>query len=130
MRVTITSDANAESGVGRVVDETSGPTWHHFAPKTYGEGMRGLCVVLMCRDPELNFKRRIRFSTKEKELDMDIMLDLEQMKGTDHASRRRIIMERLNEEAPAVLSKYSIADFDRPRFVADWKAWLQTLAHA
>src|SRR5689334_2516327 len=104
----ITCDANAESGVGIVVNEISGPTRKHFAAKNYGIGVHGIGVVLMCRDPELNFKRRLRFSKKDKMLYMDIMLDLNQMRQAEHGVRKRIVVERLADEVPAVLHKYSI----------------------
>jgi len=107
-----------------VVFEISEPTELHFAPKDYGAGLAGVVVVLMCRNPELNFKRRIRFARKGKKVFMDVMLDLPQMRQTDHEGRKRTIRERLAEEIPAVLRKYSIADFDEERFVADLKSWL------
>ncbi len=127
MFVRITSDANEESGVGEVVDEISGPTRKHFALKEYGAGLHGIGVVLMCRDPELNFKRRLRFSKKDKKLYMDVMLDLEEMSQSSHERRKQIILERLAEEIPATLSKYSIRDFDGVRFVKDLRAWLKEM---
>jgi hypothetical protein len=124
MRLMVVCDANEESGVGQVVYDICGPTLQHFHPKNYGDGLSGLGVVLMCRDPELNFKRRIRFSRKEKTIDMDVMLDLTQMRQADHDVRKRIICERLIEEIPAVVRKYSITDFDDVLFEQDLKAWL------
>jgi hypothetical protein len=123
MRLMVTCDANSESGVGQVIDEICGPTHQHFVPKNYGDGLAGLGVVLMCRDPELNFKRRLRFSRKEKTVYMDVMLDLTQMRQAAHEVRKRIICERLIEEIPAVVRKYSIADFDDALFEQDLKAW-------
>jgi hypothetical protein len=124
MHLRITCDANEESGVGQVVFKISGPTRRQFASKNYGIGLAGVGVVLMCRDPELNFKRRIRLARKEKKLFMDIMLDLAQMREADQEKRTRIIRERLAEEVPTVVGKYSIADFDKERFLADLKSWL------
>jgi hypothetical protein len=124
----ITCDTNTESGVGKVVDEISGPTENHFVAKNYGLGLHGIGVVLMCRDPELNFKRRLRFSKKDKMLYMDIMLDLGQMRQAEHGVRKKIVVERLGEEIPTVLSKYSIGDFDEARFVKDLKGWLTEIA--
>lgn len=124
MGLVISCDANAESGVGKVVEQISGATEVYFKAKYYGTGLLAVCVVLMCRNPELNFKRRIRFSKKEKILYMDIMLDLAQMRMAEHQSRRRLIIERLADEVPAVLRKYSLADFDEARFIEDFKNWL------
>src|SRR5262245_23678805 len=123
MHLRITSDANAESGVGRVVEEMSGPTRRHFVPKDYGVGLLGIAVVLMCRNPELNFQRRLRFARKKKTVFMDVMLDLEQMRQADHERRKRIVIERLVDEIPAVLRDYVIRDFDEVRFAQDLKSW-------
>lgn len=100
----ITSDANSESGVGEVAVEICGPTRKHFATRNYGAGLRGIGVVLMCRNPELNFKTRLRLSKKDKRLSMDIMLDLAQMHDADHNGRKQMICERLTEEIPAVVT--------------------------
>ena len=124
MHLRITCDVNEESGVGEVVGEISGPTRRHFVPKDYGIGLAGVAVGLMCRDPERNFQRRLRFARKEKTVFMDVMLDLAQMREADHSGRKQIIRERLTEEIPAVVRKYSIGDFDDARFAEDLKAWL------
>ena len=130
MHLRITSDANSESGVGEVVGEMSGPTRRHFASKNYGGGLLGFVIVLMCRNPELNFQRRLRFARKEKTVYMDFMLDLERMRSAEHERRKRIVVERLAQEIPEVLSKYSIRDFDEARFVEDLKGWLIEISSA
>src|SRR5205807_1477689 len=94
MLLRITGDVNAESGAAETVYEISGPTEDYFAPRDYGTGLHGVVVVLMCRNPALNFKRRIRFVRKDKELYMDVMLDLKQMSQATRGLRRRIIAER------------------------------------
>ena len=119
MLISITSDSNKESGVGEVVDEISGPT------KKYGVGLLGIGVVLMCRNPDLNFKRRVRFSKKEKILSMDIMLALDQAKQFVHKEKKNMIVDRILVEVPAVLQKYSISDFDKKSFLNDLEAYLK-----
>jgi hypothetical protein len=81
----------------------------------------------MARNPELNFKRRIRFLKKVRTLYLDIMLDLEQLRQVDDNGRKRIVINRLEKEIPVVLQKYSIQDFDELRFVKDLKSWLKTV---
>ena len=125
MRVTITGDLNSESGISKVVLEISGCTSKHFRPKVYGDGLVGICIVLMCRSAYLKFKRRIRMSKKEKKLYMDIMLDITQMIPLTHEMRRQIVIERISREVPEVLSKYDLADFDRGRFIDDFTKWIQ-----
>jgi hypothetical protein len=127
MDLFITGDINRESGVAEVLDEISSPTRRHFTPAEYGGGLVGIAVVLMCRDPRLNFKRRIRFSKKEKVLYIDIMLSLDQMRIASHEHRKRVIVERLLDEIPVVLHRYSIKDFDETRFVEDLGRWLKGL---
>ena len=129
----ITSDANENSGVGKVVDEISGPTRKHFE-RDYGPGVNGIGVVLMCRDPWLKFKRRIRFVKKDKKMPyfdktlyMDIMLDFPQMRELSHEQRKAIILQRLGDEIPTILRKYAFKDFDEPRFVDDLKSWLKEI---
>lgn len=130
----ITSDANESSGVGKVVGEISGPTRKHFELTDYGPGVNGIGVVLMCRDPWLKFKRRMRFVKKDKKMPyfdkmlyMDIMLDFPQMLELSHEQRKAIILERLGDEIPTILRKYAFKEFDEPRFVDDLKNWLKEI---
>lgn len=130
----ITSDDNEGSGVGEVVGEISGPSRKHFEPRSYGDGVNGIGVVLMCRDPYLKFKRRIRFVKKDKKMPyfdktlyMDIMLDFPQMRELSHEQRKTIILERLGDEIPTILRKYAFKEFDEPRFVDDLKSWLKEI---
>jgi hypothetical protein len=124
MFLRISSDANEESEVGRVLADISGATRRHFLAKDYGIGLLGVVVVLMCRNPALNFKRRVRFSKREKMIFMDVMLDLNEMRRAQHEGRKRAITERLADEVPTVIHGYSIGDFDEPRFAEDLKGWL------
>ncbi len=120
----ITGDSNEESGVSDVIYELSGPTRKHFEARDYGAGMHGLGVVLICRNPALNFKRRLRFSKNDKMLYMDVMLDLVQMRDAQHQDRKRVVIERLAEEIPIILRKYAFPEFDETRFMKDLKSWL------
>ena len=52
------------------------------------------------------------------------MLDLEEMKQLGHETRKAVIAARVAEEAPAVIRKYRIPDFDEPRFSDDLRLWL------
>ena len=130
MDVVITSDANAESGIGDVVFELSGPTSEYFLTRDYGAGLLGVVVVLMCRDPGLRFHRRVRFVKKEKTLYMDVMLDLDEMSRATREVRRQIVTTRLLSEVPSVLGKYSLGDSDGARFEHDLKDWLGQVAKA
>ena len=58
------------------------------------------------------------------------MLDLDQMRHAEHERRKRIVVERLAQEIPEVLSKYSIRDFDEARLEKDLKGWLTDIGAA
>ena len=127
MRFAITGDVNQESGVAEVVFEISGPTEKHFIQKDYGAGLSGVVIVLMCRNPELNFRRRLRLAKKTQKLYLDIMLDLHEMVPLDHEARKRIVGHQISEELPPILRKYAIPDFDDARFVNDMRDWFGTI---
>jgi hypothetical protein len=119
----ITCDANRESGIGEIVDEISGPTQDRFKKPDYGRGTPRLGVVLMCRDPALNFKRRVRFAKKRRTLLMDVMLSLSEMVYRSHQERRSVVTSKLEKEIPEVLRKYGFPQFDLLRFESDLHEW-------
>src|SRR5437016_3849264 len=98
MHLRITCDANAESGVGIIIDEMSGPARKHFISKEYGDGLKGVVIVFMCRNSDLNFKQRIRFSKKDKTLYMDVLLDLKHMIQATPQERKRTVINSLADE--------------------------------
>ena len=51
------------------------------------------------------------------------MLDLDEMRQADQQVRKKYVAERLADEVPDVLRKYSISDFDKVRFIEDFKSW-------
>jgi hypothetical protein len=128
MHFRITADTNQESGIGSVVEELSGPTRQHFASRDYGSGLPRLCVVIMCRDPKLEFKRRVRFSKQDQTLYMDVMLHLPDLVPLGHSERRRAVLARLKEEIREVLTKYKFQDFDQPKFEAELCSWFSAAA--
>jgi hypothetical protein len=95
-----------------------------FEEREYGGGLFKIVILLMCQESELNLKRRIRLSKKDKILYMDIMLDLPTMKSADMLTRQRIVAEKLMTEVPEVINKYKFPDFDAPRFISDLKEWI------
>ncbi len=75
MQVIISGDSHFKSGISQVVEDLCGKTNSHFASRGYGSDMVRLGVILMCRDPNLKFQRRVRFSKREKTLYMDVMFE-------------------------------------------------------
>ena len=129
MRISIVCDAHWEARLDRVLSAFSSSGYKSmFASRYYGNGLHGVSIVLMCREPSLTFKQRIRFARKEKRLYMDIMLDLDAFRQMGDDERRQNVVDRLGDEVPAILRKYSIADFDCGRFVSDFRCWLSTVS--
>jgi len=129
MHFRITGDVASESGLAPIITEMSGATRQYFLSKDYGIGLLGIVVVLMCQDQDLKLKRRVRFARNDKKLYLDIMLDLDQMKRSDPKLRKRIVAERLIDEVPQVLGKYSLSDFNMVRFMADLNDWSMTIGN-
>ena len=77
MRFTINADNSQETRVGsQVASEFPArelEDWLHF--KNYGNDLVDVGIILMCRNPEYNFKQRIRMDRKNKILYIDLMLD-------------------------------------------------------
>ena len=116
----ITTDSWWEAHVDKVVfliDDTGYE--QYFSEQDYGTSLEGLVVVLMCRNPDLNFKQRIRLSKKDKILYMDIMLYLPQILELDQKERERIIIGKLIAEIPVIIKKYKLKDFDLAKFETD-----------
>lgn len=126
MKLFISSDAHFESGLGQVLDDLTDHGFRqYFQGRDYGRGLGGVSVIFMCRDPSYDFKRRIKHSKKERNLHMDIMLDLPTMKAASPEERKRIVAQRLFDEVPEVLSSYKIPDFDKESFIAEFRAWVE-----
>ena len=84
-----------------------------FQDRSYGDDIAGgIYVVLMCRDPDLKFKQRIRFSKKDQSLSMDVMLDLPFFVSATHAQRREAVARQLLSDIPRVIDKYKFKNFD------------------
>ncbi len=77
----LTYDANQEAGLDFILTK-----WNEdkiedfFAPMNYGSSLNDVSLFLICRNPDLNFKQRIRLSKKEKRLYIDLMFDLNILK--------------------------------------------------
>ena len=118
MRVSIVSDTHWESKVAHATRNLSLVPF--FAERDYGSDLSSLAVCLMCRDPELKFRRRIRLDRKTRTLYSDIMLDLPEMRTLGHAGRRSVIAQRLVADIPPTIAKYRLPDFDLPEFTRDF----------
>jgi hypothetical protein len=124
MYLLITGDTDEESGVGEIIDSVSGPTTEHFAIEDYGVGSIDIVIVLMCQDPALNLKRRVRLSKKDNTLYMDIMLDLPTMKGAIPKKRQQLVFKKIHDDLKESIARYRLPNFETERFLRDLKSWL------
>jgi len=121
-RFNILADFYWEAKIDEVLRTISRTEYRSFfKQQDYGNALNGLTVVLMCQDPTLGLKQRIRFYRKEKEIDMDIMLDLPLFISISQKEREKIVVNKLISEIPPVIKKYKIADFDLIKFETDVK---------
>ena len=78
-RLLLTADSNIETGVGDASMIIAPNDFYKFMEgQEYGEGIKHLAIFYICRDPELKFKQRIRYTKKDQALCIDIMLDYNQ----------------------------------------------------
>lgn len=72
---------------------------------------------------ENKFKQRIRFSSSEQTLYIDIMLSLDQLLSIGQDEKNRIVLNNIIEEVPPIVLKYKkkIKDFDFDKFLLDFK---------
>jgi len=122
MRLFITCDINWESRVNWVLDTLYESGYvSFFEEQIYGSAIDSIVVVVMCRNPDLNFKQRIRFSKKEKKLYLDIMLDFKYFVKINQKEREQIVVNKLITEVPLIISKYKFKDFNLPKFEIDFR---------
>jgi hypothetical protein len=128
VRLSILCDIAEETKVDKVMRAIYDTGYRHFFDEhIYGDTVHGICIILMCRDPYLKFKQRIRFSKKEKKLYMDIMLDYNQFIDVDQLVRNTIVAKKLIIEVPQIIAKYKFKDFNLSKFELDWKGFIERI---
>ncbi|WP_395740561.1 hypothetical protein [Prosthecobacter sp.] len=119
MKVFVTSDSNWEAKLDHALKVLS--LREHFEGLDFGSSLSGLCIVMMCRDPELQFKQRIRMDRKTHDLYLDVMLPLPSFVNGTHAERRHMAAMALVSEVPAILKRYKLKDFRIADFVHEFE---------
>lgn len=127
MRFSIVSDTNYEVKIEQVTDTFPArelEDWLHF--KNYGNDLLSIGIVLMCRNPEYNFKQRIRMYRNDKALYIDLMLDYYYF-TSDITQEERIstVAKKIVEEVPSIIKKYKFKDFDLDLFMYDLTEFLK-----
>ncbi len=124
MLLRITGDFSEESGLTPIVISLAGPTRKEFASHEYGDGLLSIVIVLTSRDPALGFKPRIRFLKAKRELQMDVMIDLNTLVSISEVARCEHVSDSLRREVPRVIRAKRIHSFDSMTFETEWTAWL------
>jgi len=128
MRFFITCDSFWEAQVDKVIDRIDDTGYkRYFSEQDYGTSLEGITVVLMCQNPNLNLKQRIRLSKKEKKIYLDLMLDLPQFIEITQKEREKIIVDKLITEIPPIITKYKLEDFNLVKFEIDLKNWMSKI---
>lgn len=128
MELFITSDSFWEAKVDKVLDRLYDTRYgDFFYQQDYGSSLASVAVVLMCQDPNLKLKQRVRLSKKEKTLYLDVMLDLKHFLTIDQQERERIVVEKLISEVPQVIAKYRLEDFNLVKFERDLRNWMSKI---
>jgi len=136
MKLIITADFDAYSKLEKILLDFNAQEFRdYFEDKDYGPAILSIGIVLVCRDTTLNFKRRIRFSKKDKCLYIDVILDPRQLSWKTETARKKIVLDKITSDIPPVLEKYEgvvrqhgLGEFNASRFVQDLKAWGQCIS--
>jgi len=125
----ITCDVNWETKVDKTRDAIIDITGYEafFKKRSYGNSIFGICVVLMCRNPSLNFKQRIRYLKEKRQIYFDIMLDYDVFVHAEQNDRNTLAARKLIEEIPLIIAKYKFEDFDLKKFQTDLTKCLRSL---
>ncbi|MEG2802656.1 hypothetical protein [Stenotrophomonas sp.] len=126
MKLWISADSDWDTYVGRILSELA-PREDDFLGKDYGAGVQRVAVILMCREPELAFRRRHRFSKATRQYYTDVMLDYALMRQTDMIGRMRHVTDELHLQLSAMLGKRKLTDFNHTAFLEDLQAWLAAI---
>ncbi|BAP37209.1 MULTISPECIES: hypothetical protein [Acinetobacter] len=118
------SDTDSESGILIAKQQiTSNGFNKYITSENYGSDLNGIVIILMCRKPEIVFKKRLRLSKKEKVLYMDIMLDYDLFNNMTFEQRITQICKTLLVELSQVLKKYKFQDFKSDELIKKLENW-------
>lgn len=126
MKLNFTADCDWESHVGRIKShylERSAT----FESRSYGNEVAFVVLLFVCRDPELDFKRRVQFRRRKAEFYTDVMLDLPTIVPLSMKEKMRYVSRELLEQLAEQLGRVKFKDFDHARFLLDLKVWLEDI---
>jgi hypothetical protein len=120
LRLNILADFYWETHIDKVLNTLSDNGYRrYFLEQDYGTSLEGVTIVLICQNPNLNLKQRIRLSKKEKKIYLDIMLNLNQFLEINEKEREKVIVKKIITEVPQIIAKYKLGDFNLAKFKVD-----------
>jgi hypothetical protein len=120
MRFNILGDFSHESEMDIVLDFLSKTKYRDFFfEREYSEVLKGITLILMCRDNEYNFKQRIRYSKIEQKLYIDLMFDNNQFVKLEQSERNEIVIEKILSDVVPIVKKYKFLNFKIDEFEKD-----------
>jgi hypothetical protein len=125
MELYITADADWDAKIRNVIDIFfKMDITHYFLEKDYGIDIYKIAFFLICREPSLEFKQRIKFDKKEKVLGIDIMLDLDLFRNISLKEKFNIVKKELLINTPIGINKFKFKNFNSELFMKDFSYWL------
>lgn len=124
MKLWISADSDWRTYTGRILSEI-GRIEPGYSERDYGASVTRVSMILMCREPELNFRQRHRFSEGKGEYYTDIMLDYGVMLAADMHGRMSHVVEQIGRQLEVQLAKRTFEDFDVARFLRDIRRDMQ-----
>jgi hypothetical protein len=118
MRISVLSDSNWEAKLEHATRTLT--LREFFEGRGYGEGLLGISIILNARDPNLNHRKREKFTKSDRILRFDVMLQTGELIEASHQRRRDIVCENLCSELASTLKRRKFAAFDAEAFIADF----------
>jgi hypothetical protein len=124
MDVKIFFDGNEDSGALEAFYQFLEPLEKYFEKKKYGVRFPSIYIVYVCLNPEVNFKKRLRYGKKDHLLSFDIILEPSELKLMTQDERVRLIIKKTISELVIALEKYEKKlGFEKEELVADFIAF-------
>lgn len=90
-----------------------------FKDKNYGSSIDEIMIVLTALDRD--WKQRKRYKKDKRRFEYDILLDFFRIVDAEGEEKKRIVCNQMIEITEATFSKYKFEDFDKARFLTDFK---------
>lgn len=115
MRVRIVADTSWESKIDHALKAIDLRSLSDI--NGVGSGLESVVIALICQDPGLALKQRIRHAKEKATLYVDVMLDLPFFIQASHAERRAKIAQEIVAQLRLAFGKRRVANFNSAIFI-------------